>query len=53
MKVELNRKEIALIIGNLSFTLSTLTDKKQRKSIESVMDKLFALHAVRETGGKK
>lgn len=41
MKVELNRKEISLIIGIMSFTLSTLTAKKQRKSIESVIDKLF------------
>ncbi len=42
MNVDLTKQEVALIFANLSFTLSTLTDKKQRESIEKVMTKLYA-----------
>jgi predicted DNA-binding helix-hairpin-helix protein len=40
MKLDLTKQELILIFANLSFTLSTLTDTKQRESIEKVMTKI-------------
>ena len=44
VNLDLTKQEIALIFANLSYSLSTLTDTRQREPIEKIMTKLHDVH---------